>query len=153
MMSVDFTIGSHGISYPSNVLAERGGKHIYSIEADVDMDNGAIVAPDAWIAYDNFSAKDSTGFSGEIVEKNADGTWLILVREPGDACLVYTKPLTPYESPYDLTKETAFFNKAGDIVRAYELAVGDRFAVNDLAIDGDPAIGATVTVVGRQLTI
>lgn len=153
MMTADFSVGSHGISYPSNVLAQRGGKHIYSIVADVDMDNGAIVAPNAWVGYDNFSAKDSTGFQGKIVQKNTDGTWLILVEDPGDACLVYTKPLTPYESPYALTKETAFYNKAGDIVRAYELAVGDRFAVNDAAISGTAALNATVTVTGRQLTI
>lgn len=153
MMTVDFTVGSHGTSYPSNVLAQKGGKHIYSIVADVDTDNGAIVAKRDWIAYDNFSAMDSTGFAGHIVEKNVDGTWLIIVDNPGDACLVYTKPLAPYESPRELKSESAFYNKKGDVMRCYELAVGDRFAVNDAALSGTAEVGKKITVTGRKLTV
>lgn len=153
MMTVDFAVGKHATSYPSNVLAQRAGKHIYSVKADKDMDNGAILAIDEWIGYDNFSAKDSTGFEGKIVQKNVDGTYLVFVKNAGDACLVYTKPLAPYESPAELKDETAFYNKEGDIVRAYEFAFGDRFAVSELAFEGTPEVGKTVTVTGRKLVV
>ena len=153
MMTADFSIGTHAKSYPSNVLAQRSGKHIYSIEADVDTDNGALVAWGEWLGFDRFSAKDSTGFEGKIVQKNVDGTWLVLVTNPGDACLVYTEPLTPYESPAALKQEEAFYNKAGDVMRCYELAYGDRFAVSDAAFSGSPAVGSTVSVTGRKLTV
>jgi hypothetical protein len=151
MMTADFNIGKHATSYPSNVLAQRSGKHIYSIEADVDTDNGAIVAWNEWLGFDKFSAKDSTGFAGKIVQKNVDGTWLVLVTDPGDACLVYTEPLTPYESPAELKLESAFYNKKGDVMRCYELAYGDRFAVSDDAFSGSPAVGSAVSVTGRKL--
>lgn len=155
MMTVDFTIGTHAISYPSNCLAQRNGKHIYSVVADKDMDNGELLAVNTWVDWDKFSAKDSTGFAGKIVAQNTDGTYLILVTAPGDACLVYTKPLAPYESPADLKKEKAFYNKQGDIVRAYELAVGDRFAVSAEAFTTTPdstSIGKAVTVSAATAT-
>ena len=153
MMTADFNIGTHATSYPSNVLAQRGGKHLYSIKADVDTDNGAIVAVKDWIGFDNFSAKDSTGFAGKIVQKNVDGSWLVLVIAPGDACLVYSEPLTPYETPSALKNEKAFYNKKDDVMRCYELAVGDRFAVSDEAFIGTPAVGSSVSVTGRKLTV
>lgn len=153
MMTVDFNVGVHATSYPSNLLAQRNGKHIYSIVADVDTDNGAIVAWKDWDGFDKFTAKDSTGFAGKIVQKNIDGTWLVLVTNPGDACLVYTKPLAPYETPKALKEEKAFYNKKDDVMRCYELAYGDRFAVSDEAFTGTPAVGSTVSVTGRKLTV
>lgn len=149
MMTVDFTIGKHAISYPSNVLAQKGGKHIYSVVADKDMDNGEILAVNTWTGWDTFSAKESTGFAGKIVAQNTDGTYLILVTAPGDACLVYTKPLAPYESPAELKNEPSFYNKKGDIVRAYELAVGDRFAVSAEAFTTAP----TTTSIGKAVSV
>lgn len=149
MMTVDFKIGVHAKAYPSNLLAQKGGKHIYSVVADRDMDNGVILAADKMLALDKFSAKEATGFAGEIVMQMTDGTYLVLVKDPGDACFVYTKPLSPYESPRELNDEKTFYNAKGDIVRAYELAKGDRFAVSAKGFTTEPdaaSIGKAVTV-------
>jgi hypothetical protein len=155
MMTVDFTVGTHAIAYPSNLLAQKGGKHIYSVVADKDMDNGEILAVNTWTGWDKFSAKEPTDFAGKIVAQNTDGTYLVLVTAPGDACLVYTKPLGAYESPAELKNEKAFYNKQGDIVRAYELAVGDRFAVSAEAFTTTPnaqSIGKAVSVSAATAT-
>lgn len=159
MMTADFTINAtHCKAYPANVLAQRGGKHIYSVKADKDMDNGTIVAINNWVEYDYFSVKESTGFAGKIVGKNVDGSWLVLVTNPGDGCFVYQKPLTPYETPKALKDEHTFFNKKDDIIRAYELAVGDRIALSDEGFTTVPTStsigkGVTVSSANRKLVI
>ena len=77
-----------------------------------------------------------------------------MVTEDTDAVLCYQKPLTPYENPRELTKESAFYNKAGDIVRCYGLCKWDRFEVSDLAFNGTPAVGASITgVSNKKMTI
>jgi hypothetical protein len=149
MMTVDFSVGKHATAYPNNVLAQKGGKHIYSVVADKDMDNGEILAVNKMTALDTFSAKESTDFAGEIVMQMPNGNYLILVTNPGDACLVYTKPLGAYETPAVLKNENAFYNKQGDIVRAYELAKGDRFEVSAEGFTTTPSaasIGKAVSV-------
>lgn len=149
MMTVDFQVNTHATAYPNNVLAQKGGKHIYSVVADKDMDNGEILAVNKMTALDTFSAKESTDFAGEIVMQMPNGNYLILVTNPGDACLVYTKPLGAYETPAVLKNENAFYNKQGDIVRAYELAKGDRFEVSAEGFTTTPSaasIGKAVSV-------
>ena len=150
MMTVDFAINdTHAVAFPSNLLAQKGGKHIYSVVADKNMDNGELLAVDTMTKLDVFSAKEPTDFAGKIVMQMTDGTYLVLVTDPGDACFVYTKPLTPYESPYGLKNEKTFFNKQGDVVRAYELAKGDRFAVSAEAFTTTP----TVASIGKAVSV
>ena len=79
-----------------------------------------------------------------------NGNWLVLVTNPGDACLVYQKPLTPYESPRELMSEKVMYNKQGDIVRAYGLHKHDRFEVSDEAFSGTPAVGAQIKSVSSK---
>ena len=52
-----------------------------------------------------------------------------------------------------LKHESNFYNANGDIVRAYELYVGDVFEVSSEGFSGTPAKGATVTVADKKLTI
>ena len=63
-------------------------------------------------------------------------------------------PLTPYEYPRELMKEEAFFNKAGDIVRAYELRKWDRFEASAEAFNGTPEVGAVISgVSSKKMTV
>lgn len=152
-MSVNWTVGEHATALPSNVLAQEYGAHIFNIKLTADCDNGNLVAAGDWEEFDVFAEAAATTFAGKIVEKMPNGNWLVLVTDPGDALLVYQKPLTPYESPRELTYESAFYNKAGDIVRAYELRKWDRFEVSDLAFDGTPELGKAVSVVSKKLKV
>lgn len=148
MMSVAFSVTKHAMGYPSNVLAQRSGEHVFSIKLSTDTDNGNLVAAGDWDGLDVFKEAAVTTFGGKIIQKMSNGNWLVLVTNPGDALLVYEKPLSPYESPKDLLSEKAFYNKAGDRVRAYGLHKFDRFEVSDEAFSGaDPAVGKVISAV------
>lgn len=154
MMSVGFTVAEHAVGYPNNVLAQRSGEHLYSVKLTTDTDNGNLIAIGDWDHMDCFAEAAVTTFEGEIVEIMPDGNFLVLVTDPGDACLVYQKPLTPYESPAALLNEKAMYNKAGDIVRAYGLHKHDRFEVSAEGFSGTPEVGKSVTgVSSKKLTV
>ena len=149
-MSINMQVGQHATALPSNVLAQEYGAHVLNILLGSDADNGNLVAAGAWHELDVFEEAAVTTFEGKIVQKMPNGNWLVLVKNPGDALLVYQKPLTPYESPRELTNESAMYNKEGDIVRCYELRKWDRFEVSDLAFDGTPEVGASISSVSNK---
>ena len=49
--------------------------------------------------------------------------------------------------------ESNFYNKKDDIVRAYELYVGDVFAISEEGFTGTPEVGKTVSVAAKKLKI
>lgn len=151
-MHADFTItGTHAMAFPSNVLAQKAGEHIYHVKLASNTDNGNLIAIGDYVDLDYFEEATVSSFAGEIVKKMPNGNWLVLVTTPGDACLVYQKPLTPYESPAALKSEKAMFNKKDDIVRAYGLHKHDRFEVSEEAFSGDdPEVGATISSVSSK---
>lgn len=153
-MHINWSVDSHATALPSNVLAQDYGAHIFNIKLTTDCDNGNLVAAGDWESLDVFTEAAATTFTGKIVQKMPNGNWLVLVTDPGDALLVYQKPLTPYESPRELTKEEAFYNEAGDIVRAYELRKWDRFELSDLGFNGTPVVGKNITgISNKKLTV
>ena len=150
-MHINWTVDEHATALPSNVLAQEYGAHIFNIKLSSNTDNGNLVAAGDWESFDVFEEAAVTTFTGKIVEQMPNGNWLVLVTNPGDALLVYQKPLTPYESPREFLEESAFYNKAGDIVRCYELRKWDRFEVSEKAFSGDdPEVGATISSVSSK---
>ena len=153
-MSINWSVDEHATALPSNVLAQNYAAHIFNILLGTAADNGNLVAAGTWESFDVFNEAEVTTFKGKIVQKMPNGNWLVLVSDPGDALLVYQKPLNPAESPRELTNESAFYNKAGDIVRCYELRKWDRFEVSAKAFDGEPAVGKSITgVSSKKMTI
>lgn len=153
-MTVDMTTKVHATGYPANVLASKSGEHIFSIVAGTDTDNGNLVAVGDWKEYDVFKEAAVTTFQGEIVEKATSGNWLVLVKNAGDACLVYTKPLSKYETPAALALESSQYNKTGDVMRAYKLHDYDRIEVSEAGFSGTPKKGAKITgVTNKRLVI
>ena len=49
--------------------------------------------------------------------------------------------------------ECRWFNAKGDVVRAYELAVGDIFELSEEGFEGIPVAGATVSVSGKKVAV
>lgn len=143
-MHINWGVDQHATALPSNVLAQKYAGHIYNIQLKSDCDNGNLVAVGPWIDFDLFEEADASEFDGEIVHQMPNGNWLVLVYDSKGAKLVYQVPLTPYEQPREFLKESVFYNKAGDIVRCYDLAAYDRFEASDLAFDGEPEIGAKI---------
>ena len=149
-MTIAYTIAKHAVANPSNVLAAEGGEHIYNILLSTDADNGNLVAVGDWAEYDVFEEAAVTTFEGKVVEKMPNGNWLVLVTEPGDACLVYQAPIAAEDWTESWKKESNMYNKAGDIVRSYGLHLHDRFEVSAEGFSATPTVGATISGVASK---
>lgn len=144
-MAVDIKVARHATGFPSNVIARHYGAHMPSIVAKTATDNGNFVAAGKALDRDTYEEAAVTKFTGEVIALETNGQWLIRVDDPGDACFVYTKPLSPYKEPLDAADEPAFYNAAGDIMRTYQLSKLDKVAVSEDGFDGVPAVGAKIT--------
>jgi hypothetical protein len=150
-MAIRYAIESHAWGSPAKVLAKEGGKHIYNVQLTDDCDNTNFIARDAWLALDLYSEKAATTFSGIVREQAANGNYYVEVVDPGDALFVYNVPIIEEEFTNNFKKESNFFNAAGDVVRAYELAVGDILEISEAGFVAAPTIGATVALSGKKL--
>lgn len=145
-MHIQYTLGGHATALPSDVLAGGTyGGHMFHIELDSDADNGNLVAVGDWKSLDLFSEGTVTTFTGKIVEKMADGNYLVLVTDPGDAVLVYNIPVAAEDWTNSWKKESNLYNKAGDVVRCYGLTKYDRFEVSAEGFSGTPEVGKEIT--------
>ena len=137
---IHVNIAKHAVAFPSKVLASKGGKHIYNIQlaeaSDKFVDNGWFVARDSFIELDLYSAKAPTTFEGKVVGVAANGNYYVEVVDPGDALFVYQVPMI--EETYNNTfkKESNYTNAPTQVVRSYELAVGDIVEISADGFDG-----------------
>ena len=152
-MAIKYVIDQHATAYPSLMLAQNGGKHIYSLLLDKDADNGQVVAKDAWQGHQYYSVKESTGVAGIILDQAANGNWYVEITNPGDGLLIYQVPMIEEQFTRSFQKESNFYNEAGDIVRGYEMAAGDIIELSALGFDGTPAKNATVSVANRKFKV
>jgi len=150
-MAIRYAIESHAWGAPAKVLAAEGGKHIYNVQISEDYDNTNFLAKNNWLSFDLYSEKAATGFSGIVREQAANGNYYVEVVDPGDALFVYNVPIIEEEFTNNFKKESNFFNAAGDVVRAYELAAGDILEISEAGFTAAPTIGATVAVSGKKL--
>ena len=137
---IQMTIAKHAVAFPSKVLARDGGKHIYNIQlaeaADKFVDNGWFVSKDKFIELDLYKAKAPTSFEGKVVGIAPNGNYYVEVVTPGDALFVYQVPMI--EETYNNTfkKESNYTNAPKQVVRTYELAVGDILEISADGFDG-----------------
>lgn len=152
-MAIKFSIEKHAVAYPSMMLATNGGKHIYSVELDKDTDNGQIVAKDAWKGQQYYGVKDATGVEAVVLEQAVNGNWYVEITKPADGLFIYQVPMIEEEYTKEFQKESNFYNLKGDIVRAYEMAVGDIVEVSEGGFDVKPTAGKTLTVENRKFKV
>ena len=145
---IQMTIAKHAVAFPSKVLARDGGKHIYNIQlaeaADKFVDNGWFVSKDKFIELDLYKAKAPTSFEGKVVGIAPNGNYYVEVVTPGDALFVYQVPMI--EETYNNTfkKESNYTNAPKQVVRTYELAVGDILEISAEGFDGAVAVNNDV---------
>lgn len=153
-MATLYTIESnHCVAWPSKLVAQNGGEHIYNIELETNTDNGNLVARGDFIDLDLYKEAAVTEFEGVIQKQAANGHWYVEVVTPGDALFVYMQPFIAEDWTNSFKKESNWFNAAGDVVRGYALHVGDVFEVSAEGFTGTPQGGATVTCVNKKLVI
>lgn len=152
-MAIKYSIEKHAVAFPSKLLAQNGGKHIYNIELATDTDNGNLVKRGSFIDLDLYEEEAATTFEGVIQKQAANGNWYVEVVNPGDALFVYMQAFIAEEWTNKFKAESNFYNAAGDVVRGYELAVGDVFEVSVEGFTGTPEAGKTVSVAAKKLVV
>lgn len=154
-MAISYTIAQHAVAMPSKVLAAEGGKHIYNIHLTEDVDNGNFVARGAWEGLDLYTQAAATEFEGIVREQAANGNWYVEVTNPGDALFVHNPVVIEEEYSKKFLTESNWYNAKGDVVRGYELAIGDVVEISDLGFTEKPALAAgqdyVVVLSGKKL--
>lgn len=143
----------HAVVGTSELLSTIGGSHIRNIEATADIDNGCIVGCGEYLRPDVQAEAVAGTFAGTIIDKTANGNWLIDVESAENCWLVAQVPMIYEEYTTQCQHESNFYNAQGDIMRCMELLKYDRFEVSAEAISGEVAKGAKVSVTNKKLTI
>ena len=145
---IQMTIAKHAVAFPSKVLARDGGKHIYNIQlaeaSDKFVDNGWFVGKGDFIELDLYKAAAPTSFEGTVVGVAANGNFYVEVKSAENALFVYQVPMI--EETYNNTfkKESNYTNAPTQVVRSYELAVGDILEISAEGFDGAVAVNNNV---------
>ena len=145
---IQMTIAKHAVAFPSKVLARDGGKHIYNIQlaeaADKFVDNGWFVGKGDFIELDLYKAAAPTSFEGKVVGIAPNGNYYVEVKSAENALFVYQVPMI--EETYNNTfkKESNYTNAPTQVVRSYELAVGDIVEISADGFDGVVAVNDSV---------
>ncbi len=145
-MAIQYTIATHGVAYPSKVLARNGGAHIYNILASEDLDNGWIVGKGAFQSLDLYAEAAPTTLTGTVVDQAANGNWYVEIVTATNALLVYNVPLIEEEYNRNFQKEENFYNPNGTVVRSYTLCPGDVIELSASAMSGSITKGASVAL-------
>lgn len=114
----------------SSLLKATVSGHIYSLKAIADTDNGTIVSRGDWVEDQVFKAAAYATTKAPL--------------------LVLTTPVG-YSALKGQQDEQYFYNKTGEIMRAYELCVGDIFTVSAAAIT--PLSSSTGPVAGNKVEV
>ena len=145
---IQVNITKHCVAFPSKVLARDGGKHIFNIQlagaADKFVDNGWFVGKGDFVELDLYKAKAPTSFEGKVVGKAANGNFYVEVLTPGDALFVYQVPMIEETYNNNFKKESNYTNAPKQVVRSYELAVGDIVEISVDGFDGAVAVNDNV---------
>lgn len=150
---IKYVIEEHAVAFPSKLVAQNGGEHIYNIELATDTDNGNLVAKGDFIDIDLYAEAEVTEFEGVIRRQANNGNWYVEVVNPGDALFVYMPAYIAEDWTNKWKAEKNFYNASGETVRGYGLHVGDIFEVSELGFDGTPDAGKTVTVASKKLVV
>lgn len=145
---VQITIAKHAVGFPSKTLASSGGKHLFNIQlaeaSDKYVDNGWFVGKGDFVELDLYKAKAPTTFEGKVVAVAPNGNYYVEVVDPGDALFVYNVPMIEETYNNNFKKESNYTNAPTQVVRSYELAVGDIVEISADGFDGAVAVNDSV---------
>lgn len=156
-MAIKWNVEKHTVCEIGNLIAQNYGEHMVSLNITEATDNGRIVKVGKMSSLDQYEVEEATTIDAYIMQKNPNGTWLVVVNGVEDdlTALIYQKPLIEEESPRALTSFANFYNDPEDgPVRGYILHALDRFSLSDEGFEGTPVAGATIAAIsGGKLVI
>ena len=143
----------HAVAESTKLKATQIG-NIWNIEAKEAIDNGRIVKKGKYLRPEVYQEDTATTFAGKIIEKAANGAYRVEVTAIGEGeGLVLSVPLIYEEYTTKMQEESNFFNAKGDILRVYELYVGDVFTLSADGFDGVPEVNKTVSVSNKKVKV
>ena len=143
----------HAVAESTKLKATQIG-NIWNIEAKDAIDNGRIVKKGKYVRPEVYQEDTATTFAGKIIEKAANGAYRVEVTAIGEGeGLVLSVPLIYEEYTTKMQEESNFFNAKGDILRVYELYVGDVFTLSADGFDGVPEVNKTVSVSDKKVKV
>ena len=143
----------HAVAESTNLKATIVG-NIWNIKATDNIDNGCIVKRGDYVAPEFYAEAAATEFTGKIIEKAANGNFRVEVTAVGELeGLVLSVPLIYEEYTTRMQEESNFYNAKGDLLRVYQLYVGDVFTLSAEGFDGTPEVGKTVSVVSKKVKV
>lgn len=147
-MAYNVMYTTHPVSWVANTLASKYAAHIINVTVEAETPNGKFISIGEHIKMDNYKEAqyNGTGFDAVIEEMTSDGLYYVRIIKAGDAFMLYNVPDIEDESNYEIQKEEHFYNAAGDVVRAYQLADWDRIALSVDCFDKEPTEGAKVSI-------
>ena len=149
---IDFST-KHAVAECTKLKATQIG-NIWNIEAKEAIDNGRIVKKGKYLRPEVYQEDTATTFAGKIIEKAANGAYRVEVTAIGDGeGLVLSVPLIYEEYTTKMQEESNFYNAKGDILRVYELYVGDVFTLSADGFDGVPEVNKTVSVSDKKVKV
>ena len=149
---IDFST-KHAVAESTKLKATQIG-NIWNIEAKDAIDNGCIVKKGKYLRPEVYQEDTATTFAGKIIEKAANGAYRVEVTAIGEGeGLVLSVPLIYEEYTTKMQEESNFFNAKGDILRVYELYVGDVFTLSADGFDGVPEVNKTVSVSNKKVKV
>ena len=149
---IDFST-KHAVAESTKLKATIVG-NIWNIKATDDIDNGCIVKRGDYVAPEYYAEAAATEFTGKIIEKAANGKFRVEVTAVGELeGLVLSVPLIYEEYTTRMQEESNFYNAKGDLLRVYQLYVGDVFTLSAEGFDGTPEVGKTVSVVSKKVKV
>ena len=160
-MAIDIVKGTHNVAFPTNLLASKGGAHQYNITLTANHDNGTLVARGGWNSIDNYNEQavaasgGNNDFAGIIRQVNPDDSnlWYVEITANSENLLfVYESPVSEYGTR-DLQDLSLFYNKAGAVVRGFELRKGDKIMLSTTAFSGTPAENKTLTYANGKYVV
>ena len=143
----------HAVAESTKLKATQIG-NIWNVEAKDAIDNGRIVKKGKYLRPEVYQEDTATTFAGKIIEKAANGAYRVEVTAIGEGeGLVLSVPLIYEEYTTKMQEESNFFNAKGDILRVYELYVGDVFTLSADGFDGVPEVNKTVSVSDKKVKV
>jgi len=153
---IDIQFGSHGAFFPAKVASAMGTNgHVYNIKVTANTDNGVLAGRGAYEHFDRYvQAAAPTGFKGEIIDTQANGNWLVEVKElgEGETLVLYNAAVSEY-AERDLQKESLFYNAANTVVQGMPLRVGDVLELSKEAFTGTPVLKKAVTYASGKYVV
>lgn len=157
-MAIRFNLEQFPTAFPSKTLSSMSGAHLYSLQHDDDLWNGAVVAKGDYVSLDLYEAKEAVAIKAKVVDVAANGNYYVEIQEDAkaeDALIVYNPPVIEEEYNKAFQLEGNFYIPAEMEARAYAVREGDIWELSENAFTAKPTVGTTVvtTITDKKWTV